>query len=305
MNVLERPPHSTHRTKDPRRLKETNGAKNTLSVKFWGTRGSIPVSGPEFSRYGGNTISIEIRCGDEVLFFDAGSGIPPAGMALKAEGVRRVDLFFSHCHYDHIIGVPYFKPLYDHDCAIKIWSGHLAGKMTTGEMLCEFMRPPWFPVDPRICRAHLGYGDFRAGDVLEPRRGITVRTGNLNHPGGAIGYRVEWRGRSVAFITDTEHVPGTLDPEVMRLIENVDLFIYDCCYTDEEMELFRGFGHSTWQQAIRLARAANAKDIAFIHHAPWRTDAELETIDRLAAAEFPNSFSARDGQVLEYAALDG
>lgn len=305
MNMLERPPHSRHRTKGPHRLKERNGAENTMSVRFWGTRGSIPVSGPQFSRYGGNTISVEIRCGDEVLIFDAGSGIPPAGLALKAEGVNQVDLFFSHCHYDHIIGLPYFKPLYNHECAVKIWSGHLAGTMTTREIVCEFMRPPWFPVDPKICRAHLAYGDFRAGDVLEPRRNVTVRTGKLNHPGGAIGYRVEWGGRSVAMITDTEHEPGTLDPEVLKLIENADLFIYDCCYTDEEMEIFKGFGHSTWQQAIRLARAANAKEIAFIHHAPWRTDAELEEIDRLAAAEFPHAFSAQDGQVLEYVASDG
>lgn len=305
MNMLGRPPHTRHRTEGPRRLKASNGEKNILSVKFWGTRGSIPVSGPQFSRYGGNTISIEIRCGDDVLIFDAGSGIPPAGLALKAEGTRKIDLFFSHCHYDHIIGLPYFKPLYNRDCNVNIWSGHLAGTMSTAEMVREFMQPPWFPVDPKICQAHLGYGDFRAGDVLTPRPNITVRTGNLVHPGGAIGYRVEWGGRSVAIITDTEHEPGTLDPEVLRLIEGVDLFIYDCCYTDEEMEMFKGFGHSTWQQAIRLARAANAKGIAFIHHAPWRTDAELEEIDRLAAAEFPNSFSARDGQVMEFVATDG
>ncbi|MFD1327596.1 MBL fold metallo-hydrolase [Mycoplana ramosa] len=303
MNMLGRPPHSRRETQGPRRLKDNNGANDVLSVRFWGTRGSIPVSGAQFSRYGGNTVCVEIRCGDNVLVFDAGSGIPPAGLAMKAENVDKVDLFFSHCHYDHIIGLPYFKPLYSPDCAVNIWSGHLAGVMTTCEMVCEFMQPPWFPVDPKICRAHLGYRDFRAGDVLEPRPGVTVQTGNLNHPGGAIGYRIEWNGRSVAMITDTEHVPGTLDPEVLRLIENVDLFIYDCCYTDEEMEIFKGFGHSTWQQAIRLARAANAKAIAFIHHAPWRTDAELEQIDRLAAAEFPTSFSARDGQVLEYATV--
>ncbi|WP_374835491.1 MBL fold metallo-hydrolase [Mycoplana ramosa] len=301
--MLGRPPHSRRETQGPRRLKDNNGANDVLSVRFWGTRGSIPVSGAQFSRYGGNTVCVEIRCGDNVLVFDAGSGIPPAGLAMKAENVDKVDLFFSHCHYDHIIGLPYFKPLYSPDCAVNIWSGHLAGVMTTCEMVCEFMQPPWFPVDPKICRAHLGYRDFRAGDVLEPRPGVTVQTGNLNHPGGAIGYRIEWNGRSVAMITDTEHVPGTLDPEVLRLIENVDLFIYDCCYTDEEMEIFKGFGHSTWQQAIRLARAANAKAIAFIHHAPWRTDAELEQIDRLAAAEFPTSFSARDGQVLEYATV--
>nr|WP_246300841.1 MBL fold metallo-hydrolase [Rhizobium rhizolycopersici] len=304
MNMIGRPPHSSRRTEPPRQLKQSNGANDILTVKFWGTRGSIPVSGEQFARFGGNTVCVEMRCGDEILMFDAGSGITPAGLAMKAEGVKRVDLFFSHCHYDHIIGLPYFKPLYNPECDVKIWSGHLAGQMTTCQMVSEFMRPPWFPVDPKMCRAHLHYGDFRAGDILEPRRDVSIRTGMLNHPGGAIGYRVDWRGRSIAMITDTEHVPGVLDPEVLKLIEGVDLFIYDCCYVDEEMEIFKGYGHSTWQQAIRLARAANARNIAFIHHAPWRTDAELDEIDRQASAEFADSFSARDGQVIEFVAVD-
>lgn len=304
MNMIGRPPHSNQKTAGPRRLRQSNGAKGVLSVKFWGTRGSIPVSGEEFSRYGGNTVCIEMRCGDEVLLFDAGSGITPAGFAMKAEGTKKVDLFFSHCHYDHIIGLPYFKPLYNPDCDVKIWSGHLAGQMSTCQMVQEFMSPPWFPVGPKVCRAHLNYGDFHAGDVLAPREDITVQTGKLNHPGGAIGYRVEWGGRAVAVITDTEHEPGVLDAEVLKLIRDADLFIYDACYVDAEMETFKGYGHSTWQQAIRLARAANAKAVAFMHHAPWRTDAELQEIDRQAAAEFPNAFSARDGQVLELVAID-
>ncbi|MCF3642659.1 MBL fold metallo-hydrolase [Rhizobium sp. TRM95111] len=268
-------------------------------VRFWGVRGSVPVSGPQFQRYGGNTICVEMRCGSDVLLFDAGSGIPCAGHALRAEGVERIDLLFTHCHYDHILGFPYFKPMYDSGTSVKLWSGHLAGAMTTHEMIEGFMRPPWFPVGPSICRANLEFGDFRAGDVLQPRPAITVRTGPLNHPGGAIGYRVEWNGRAVALITDTEHVPGILDPNVLSLIEGCDLFIYDACYTEEEMQLYRGFGHSTWQQAVKLAQAAGAKRAAFIHHAPWRTDDELDAMDRAATAVFGGAFHARDRQELE------
>ncbi|TIR52197.1 MAG: MBL fold metallo-hydrolase, partial [Mesorhizobium sp.] len=200
-------------------------------VRFWGVRGSISVSGPEFSRYGGNTSCIEMRCGKHMLLFDAGSGLGLAGRAFRASGVTDFELFFTHCHYDHIIGLPAFKPIYDRSVKVRLWSGHLAGRMTTRQMVDEFMRPPWFPAKLDICKASIDCRDFVSGDVLRPREGVVVRTGSLNHPGGCIGYRVEWGGRIVAVITDTEHEPGKLDQAVLDLIEDADLVIYDCTYT--------------------------------------------------------------------------
>jgi phosphoribosyl 1,2-cyclic phosphodiesterase len=266
-------------------------------VRFWGVRGSLPVSGPDFQRYGGNTICVEMQCGEHRLLFDAGSGLLPAGKALLAEGISTHNLFFSHCHYDHIIGLPYFAPLYDAGSAVTLWSGHTAGKMTTRQIVTEFIRPPWFPIEIDVCRANLRCVDFKSGDVLKPSPGIEIKTGALNHPGGAIGYRVEWADRSVAMITDTEHQPGILDPAVLELIEGVDLFLYDTTYTDEEMPLRIGYGHSTWQHAIRLAKAAGAKNVGFFHHFPLRTDAEIEAIDRMAIDQFAGAFSAREGQI--------
>ena len=127
-----------------------------------------------------------------------------------------------------------------------------------------------------------------------------MRTGSLNHPGGAIGYRVEWGGRAVALITDTEHEPDRLDPTVLELIEAADLVIYDCTYTDEEMQRKRGYGHSTWQEGVRLCEAAGAKRLALFHHDPARTDADLSAIEGAAVERFPGAFAARDGQVLEF-----
>lgn len=274
-----------------------NVASGTLQVRTWGTRGSLPVSGPEFAEFGGNTTCIEVRCGDEVLLFDAGSGILPAGRALKSEGVTRTNLFFTHCHYDHMIGFPYYGGLFDPASTVDIWSGHMAGQMTTADLMYSFMRPPWFPVAPDVCPARIQFHDFGAGDVLTPAEGIAIRTGALTHPGGAIGYRIDWRGKSVAVITDTEHHPGMLDPAVLALIDGVDLFLYDACYTEDEMDRFRGFGHSTWQQAVALAQAAGAGRVGMVHHAPWRTDADLRALEAQAQAVFPGAFVARDGQV--------
>ncbi|RUW02734.1 MULTISPECIES: MBL fold metallo-hydrolase [unclassified Mesorhizobium] len=269
-------------------------------VRFWGVRGSISVSGPEFSRYGGNTSCIEMRCGKHMLLFDAGSGLGLAGRAFRASGVTDFELFFTHCHYDHIIGLPAFKPIYDRSVKVRLWSGHLAGRMTTRQMVDEFMRPPWFPAKLDICKASIDCRDFVSGDVLRPREGVVVRTGSLNHPGGCIGYRVEWGGRIVAVITDTEHEPGKLDQAVLDLIEDADLVIYDCTYTEDEMEDRRGNGHSTWQQGVKLCEAAGARGLGLFHHDPTRTDEQLDEIEKLAKARFAGAFAARDGQTLRF-----
>jgi len=269
-------------------------------VHCWGVRGSLPVSGPEFQRYGGNTFCIEVQCGEHRLLFDAGSGLLPAARALMGQGVKSYDLFFTHCHYDHIIGLPFFFPIYVPDHRVRIWAGHLDGAMTTREMMDSFIRPPWFPVQMEMCRSCLEFRDFSAGDTLDVIPGLTMRTGRLNHPGNATGYRLEWQGRILAIVTDTEHVPGApLDPDVLELIAGADLFFYDCMYLDEEMERFRGFGHSTWQHAIRLARAAGARKVGFVHHSPLRTDEQLDAIALQASTEMPGAFPVRDGDVYD------
>lgn len=267
-----------------------------FEITVWGARGSLPVAGPDFAEFGGNTICLELRCGDNVLFFDAGSGAFPAGRALVAEGLRNISFFFSHCHYDHIMGLPFFKPLYFCGTEVAFWASNVDSQLTTEDMMCGFMRKPYFPVDPKVFRADVTTHDFRPGDVLTPCPEITLRTAMLSHPGGAIGYRIEYRGKVLAMVFDTDHVPGMLDPAVLSLIEGADLFFYDAAFTDEEFDIFRDFGHSTWQQGVRLAKAANAGRVAFIHHSPHRTDEELRKIEKLAQAEFPGAFCARDFQ---------
>lgn len=270
-----------------------------FEVRLWGVRGSLPVWGPEFQRYGGNTICVEMRCGDHVILFDAGTGIARAGVSMRAERITELTLFFSHAHYDHIVGLPFFAPLYDPTVAITIASGHLAGRMSTREMLQEFMRLPFFPIGPEAFAARVETRDFKAGDTLEPYPGLTVRTAPMNHPGGCVGYRVEWAGRAVAFVTDTEHEAGRLDPAVLGLIDGADLFLYDAAFTDEDYAPYCGFGHSTWQQGLRLAAAAGVSRAGFFHHAEWRTDAALDAMALAASAVLPGAFFASDYQTIE------
>lgn len=270
-----------------------------FQVKIWGARGSIPVAGQDFLKYGGNTPCVEVRCGDHKLIFDAGSGIREAGLDMLADETRQVDLFFSHCHYDHIIGLPFFKPLYSPSIVVNVWSGHMAGVMTTAEIIKQFVSPPYFPVNLDICKASLEFHDFRAGEVLSPRPGISIRTFTLNHPGGCIGYRIEWGAKALALVFDIEHQPGILDPTALELMADADLAIYDSAFTESEMDRYRGFGHSTWEQGVKLAKQAKTKKLMLFHHAPSRTDAEMALIERLAQEEFPATLAARDGMLLD------
>jgi ribonuclease Z len=279
------------------------GRDDNLRVRIWGARGSVPVSGSEFRRYGGNTACVEVSCGGRTLLFDAGTGIKPAGAQLLKEGVREVHLFFTHFHYDHVQGFPFFAPLYDCAIGVQIWSG-LTEVMTTEEMLRELMQPPWFPVSIGICSASLDARNLKAGEVLNPWPEVTIRTARLNHPGGCIGYRVEFGGRAVALVFDTEHVDGKPDANVLSLIDKADLVLYDAAYTDEEIAKHRGFGHSTWQEGVRLCKAAGAHRLGLFHHDPFRTDAALAKIEAKAKAEFPGAFAARDGQSIEIASAE-
>lgn len=274
-------------------------ATPALRARLWGVRGSVPVSGPGFRRYGGNTMCIELRCGPHAVLIDAGTGLVPAGLALRDEGLREVAIFLTHSHYDHLIGLPFFALLQTPGARVTLGSGHLHGRMTTAEMLDRFLRPPFFPVGPEVFAASLVTADFAPGTRLAPFPGVTVATAPLNHPGGSVGYRVEWGGRAVAVVTDTEHEPGQLDPQALDLARGADLLLYDATYDEAEFAAVRGWGHSTWQQALRIAEAAGVARVGLMHHAEGRSDAALDRIGRAAARRRPGTFCARDGQVID------
>ncbi len=274
---------------------------DAFTVRFWGVRGSIACSGPRTVRYGGNTSCVEMRCGGRLLVFDAGTGLRYLGNALAGDASLPLDadLFLTHTHFDHVCGLPFFKPFFLPQNRWRLWAGHLAEGMTLRRVLGEFMMSPLFPVPPEVFRSELEYRDFRAGEALSPAPGITLRTAPLNHPDGATGYRIEYEGRSVCYVTDTEHVPGSLDQSVLTLIAQADLVIYDCMYTDAEYPRYVGWGHSTWQEGVRLCKQARAKRLVVFHHDPDHDDDMLDGIGREVAKALPGSVVAYEGLTLE------
>jgi phosphoribosyl 1,2-cyclic phosphodiesterase len=269
-----------------------------FTVRIWGERGSIACSGPRTARYGGNTTSIEVRCGARMLLFVAGTGLRYLGNSLASTPIE-ADLFLTHTHFDHVCGLPFFRPFFQPQNRFRLWAGHLAEGMTLRRVLGEFMMSPLFPVPPQVFRARMEYREFKAGETLRPAPNIAVRTATLNHPDGATGYRVEFGGRSLCYLTDTEHVPGAPDRNILALIEGADLVIYDSMYTDSEYDTYVGWGHSTWQEGVRLCRAARAKRLAVFHHDPEHDDDMLDGIAREVEKELPGSVVAKDGLLLQ------
>ncbi|MCX7635426.1 MAG: MBL fold metallo-hydrolase [Syntrophales bacterium] len=249
-----------------------------MIVRCWGARGSIPVSGPEYIKYGGDTTCIEIRTKeDDIVIVDAGSGIRRLGIALLQEKRYDYSLFFTHGHWDHLIGFPFFKPIYFRSVNISMY-GCTYVQSTVREMVSRVMAPPHFPVDYEDIRCNLYYHDI-CGEELNIKS-LKVSSIPISHPNQGVGYRFEEDGKAFVFLTDNElsHVhEGGLPYEAYReFCQGADLLIHDAEFTAQDYK--RTWGHSMVNDALRLAMEAGVKTIGLYHHNQERTDEGVEAI---------------------------
>jgi len=269
-------------------------------VRFWGVRGSFPSGNAETVSVGGNTTCVEVRCGDEIIIFDSGTGIINLGKSLMKEMPVRANLFFSHVHWDHIQGFPFFTPFYVPGNEFDIYGGTSLPSKSIEQVLDNQMSSPCFPIRKEVFGAKLRYHDLKAGDVVEGKN-FKITLANLYHPDGTFGYRVDSGGQSLVFATDNEHAEGKLCKNLLKLCQDADLLIYDSQYTDAEYYGLegqfsrKGWGHSTMKEGVKMAEAGNVKKLALFHHDPAHDDAFIGRIESECKQIFPNCIAAFEG----------
>src|SRR4051794_16212011 len=271
-------------------------AEPAVQVKFWGTRGSTPPPAAENLKFGGNTACVEVRVGDQILIFDAGSGIRNLGDSLLKERrpeQLKIDLFLTHFHWDHIQGIPFFRPLFEDQAELHFFTSATLGPLR--ERLEGQMTRPYFPVRLERLRAPRTFCEAQ-GSVK--RGAVDIHLFPLNHPNGATGYRIQTPAGVIVYATDAEHGNPELDRVLRKYAEGADILIYDAQYTPEEYEHCRGWGHSTWLEATRAARDAHVRRLILFHHDPYRTDDQNLQLQESARREFENTHVAEEGRVI-------
>jgi len=240
---------------------------------------------------------LEVTAGDRSIILDAGTGIRPLGHSFMERGIRSAHLLLTHSHWDHINGFPFFAPGFAKGYEFQIMAGHLKDDAIR-EILAGQMTQPTFPVPLDAMQASLEFEDFRSGDSFKIGPDVSIRTAALNHPNGATGYRIEYGGKSLCYVTDTEHIPGKPDQNILDLIEGTDLFIYDSTYTEDEFPSKVGWGHSTWQEAVRLSKMAKVKKLAIFHHDPEHDDDFMDKLAEEARQAWDGAMVAQEGMIV-------
>lgn len=265
-----------------------------FKVHFLGVRGSAPCAGPDYVKYGGHTSCVVIEIGTNLLICDAGSGIINASSFGFNNVHKSTYLLMSHTHLDHVMGLPFYGPIWDGEHTVQFYAGHLHQYGGLQTFLSRLFNEPIFPVPFMNFPAKKVFNDFKQGDILQIND-VQINTHMLNHPNGATGYRICMNGVSVCYITDHEHGDGDKRQELINFISHADMLIYDSTYDDHRFSAYKGWGHSTWQEAVRLGNDGQVKKIVIFHHDPSNTDDKMDNINNIVAKEYDNVVVARQG----------
>lgn len=278
-----------------------------MKITCWGSRGSIPVSGPEYLKYGGDTTCMEVtsKTGD-VVIIDAGTGMRRLGSKMLAAGKRSCSVLLTHAHWDHLMGFPFFKPIYMKGTRISLY-GCAYVQESVKHMISQAMMAPYFPVEFGQLAAEFEFhGVCETEFSIGPLRVTTIP---LNHPNQGLGYRFTEDGRSFVFLTDNElthrHEGGVGYEDYLRFSEGADLLIHDAEYTKEQYQMTKGWGHSVYTDALQLALDAGVKQFGLFHINQERTDADMDRLvddcNRIVGEKGPGPrcFGAAAGMEIE------
>lgn len=265
-----------------------------MLVKFWGVRGSTPTPQPENLRYGGNTSCVEVRVKNRSYVFDCGTGFRVLGNHwAKQDDAGPTHIFVSHFHWDHIQGLPFFRPLYDNPESHFIF--HSSSRTRSLQRVFdEQMSAPYFPVNMKEMKAKIDFYDIEEGRV--PMEDVSIQTAWLNHPQGCMGFRIESDGYVVVYATDNEPGNESFDKKVRKLAEGAHLLIYDAQYLPDEYQARkRGWGHSHWREAVNVVMESGAKELVLFHHDPDHNDVCIDSVVTEARNHYPRVRAASEG----------
>ena len=279
-----------------------------MIAKFFGVRGSIAVCNPEFQDFGGNTTCVQLKIKDtnNIAVFDAGTGIRDLGKEFLASGHKQDEIFiaFSHFHWDHIQGFPFFDPAFNKKQKINVLAMGSGREINCLEEIFRVqMQKEYFPVELANMGANFNFMLLdQSMEIFKPdatdSKPTLVISNRHKHPGGAYGYRIERDGKVFVFCTDVEH-GDEIDQSVVRLAEGADLLIHEAQYTSEELKDKKGWGHSSFEQAIQVAEMAGVKQLAITHHDPDHDDEFLTNMEKQCQQRFKDCFLAREKMEIE------
>lgn len=259
----------------------------TSYIRFWGTRGSNPVAGPKYVRYGGNTCCLEVRYGKDLLIIDAGTGIRPLGEMLTNE--NEINLFIGHTHWDHITGFPFFAPIYRKGCKINIWAP-VGFDRAPKEIFSEMLAHAFFPVRLDDMQAEFEFKELRDGDHIKIGN-LVLETHYTYHPGHTLCFKIRSPHHTIGYVTDNEMLLGyhghpgdigknhpLLEPHqsLISFLKDCDLLIHEAQYFPEEYQKKVGWGHSSISNATALINATHCHDWVVTHHDPQHSDSDLQ-----------------------------
>jgi phosphoribosyl 1,2-cyclic phosphodiesterase len=271
------------------------GDNNSSNLVFWGVRGTCPVSGENRNKYGGHTPCASLEMSDgSILIIDSGTGIKELGNWIvneKAETPSTLHIFLTHFHLDHIMGIPFFDPLYSPDIRLIFYSDILP--QDTERHLSGFMGGIYFPVPFEQTESEKIFRQM-------PEQGLEIGFSRitccpLHHPQGSIAYKIQDENNTIVFATDTEHPSHGIDHRLADFSAGADILVYDATFTPDEYEAGRvGWGHSTWLEGTKLAKQAGVKKLFLSHLNPDHLDSQIDELVSLAHEKFPETYVARE-----------
>ena len=276
---------------------------NKDSIKFWGVRGSNPTPDADKIKYGGDTSCVEIRTAlNDVIVLDMGTGIRNLGKKILSDSSypKEINIFLSHYHWDHIMGFFYFKPLYNSNYTINIY-GH--NSKTPISMVSDLLtNKNFWPVDKELYKANINF--IEMSETTNQEKLIKINKTKVYyslhpHPNGTNSLKIDTGNQKIVYITDCEHPEGALNPNVVAIAKECDLLIHDSHFSINDLSKYRGWGHSSWKQAVDVAITAEAKQLILFHHSPNYDDSQIELNEKNAQKKFINTIASYQGLTID------